>query len=199
MESLKVNQRSGIKDFWGLVLFLFLVLAGTLLINNFVFRSFNVLGPSMEPTLYTGDRLIVNRIPVTWSMLKFTAYLPERGEVIVFRNPRYTAGSEDEYIVKRVIAFAGERVTVKDGVMNVYNSTNPTGFAVDETFPDKPGSPTSGEVDTIVSEGTIFVAGDHREGEYSYDSRSGLGLIPLYDIIGPVGIRVFPFTGIRLF
>ena len=199
MESLKVNQRSGIKDFWGLVLFLFLVLAGTLLINNFVFRSFNVLGPSMEPTLYTGDRLIVNRIPVTWSMLKFTAYLPERGEVIVFRNPRYTAGSEDEYIVKRVIAFAGERVTVKDGVMNVYNSTNPTGFAVDETFPDIPGSPTSGEVDTIVSEGTIFVAGDHREGEYSYDSRSGLGLIPLYDIIGPVGIRVFPFTGIRLF
>ncbi len=153
----------------------------------------------MEPTLYTGDRLIVNRVPVTWSMLKFEPYVPERGEVIVFRNPRYTPGTEDEYIVKRVIAFEGERVTVRNGVMTVYNGANPAGFVVDETFDDPPGSPTSGDVDTVVSEGTIFVAGDHREDEYSYDSRNGLGLIPLYDIIGPVGIRIFPFTAIRLF
>ena len=153
----------------------------------------------MEPTLYTGDRLIVNRLPVTWSMIKFETYTPERGDVIVFKNPRYSPGSEDEYIVKRVIAFAGERVTVKRGVMKVYNGTNPAGFLVDETFPDPPGSPTSGDVDTVVSEGTIFVAGDHREDEYSYDSRNGLDFVPLYDIIGPVGIRIFPFTAIRLF
>ena len=199
MESLHVRRSSGLKDFWGLVLFLFLVLVGTLLINTFVFRSFNVLGPSMEPTLYTGDRLIVNRLPITWSMLKFDTYTPERGDVIVFRNPRYTAGTEEEYIVKRVIAFEGERVTVKRGVMTVYNGANPAGFAVDKTFPDEVGSPTSGDVDTTVSEGTIFVAGDHRQGEYSYDSRSGLGLIPLYDIVGPVAIRIFPFTSVRLF
>lgn len=199
MESLQVRRSSGLKDFWGLVLFLFLVLVGTLLINTFVFRSFNVLGPSMEPTLYTGDRLIVNRLPVTWSMLKFESYTPDRGDVIVFKNPRYTAGTEEEYIVKRVIAFEGERVTVKRGVMTVYNGANPAGFAVDKTFPDEVGSPTSGDVDTVVSEGTIFVAGDHREGEFSYDSRNGLGLVPLYDIIGPVAIRIFPFTSIRLF
>src|SRR5690606_19264058 len=116
-----------------------------------------------------------------------------------FRNPRYTAGSEDEYIVKRVIAFEGERVTVKNGELTVYNGANPAGFAVDETFDDPPGSPTSGDVDTVVSEGTIFVAGDHREDEYSYDSRKGLGLVPLYDIVGPVALRIFPFTGFRLF
>ena len=199
MESLSLQRRSSLRDFWGIVLFLVLVVVGTLLINTFVFRSFNVEGPSMEPTLYTGDRLIVNRLPVTWSMLKFESYVPERGDVIVFKNPRYTPGSKDEYIVKRVIAFAGERVTVKKGVMTVYNGTNPAGFAVDETFPDPPGSPTSGDVDTVVSEGTLFVSGDHREGEYSYDSRNGLGLIPLYDVIGPVGIRIFPFTAMRLF
>ncbi len=199
MESLPVNRRSGLKDFWGLVLFLFLVLVGTLLINTFVFRSFNVLGPSMEPTLYTGDRLIVNRLPMTWSMLKFEHYTPKRGEVIVFKNPRYSPGAEDEYIVKRVIAFEGERVVVKNGKLTVYNGANPAGFDVDKTFSDPPGSPSSGETDTVVSEDTIFVAGDHREGEYSYDSRNGLGLIPLYDIIGPVSIRIFPFTGIRLF
>ena len=199
MESFKIKRSSGLGDFWGLVLFLILVLVGTLLINTFVFRSFNVVGPSMETTLYTGDRLIVNRLPVTWSMLKFDSYVPERGDVIVFKNPRYTAGAGDEYIVKRVIAFEGERVTVKNGVLKVYNGANPAGFEVDETFPDEPGSPTSGSVDTVVSEGTIFVAGDHREGEYSYDSRNGLGLLPLYDIVGPVAIRIFPFTSIRLF
>lgn len=199
MESLPVNRHSSFRDFWGIALFLILVLVGTLLINTFVFRSFNVLGPSMESTLYTGDRLIVNRLPVTWAMLKSEPYVPKRGEVIVFKNPRYTAGSPDEYIVKRVIAFEGERVTVKNGVMTVYNGQHPAGFAVDKTFKDTPGSPTSGEVDTTVSEGTIFVSGDHREGQFSYDSRNGLGLIPLYDIVGPVGLRIYPFTAIRLF
>jgi len=200
MESLPVNRRSALRDFWGIALFLILVLIGTLLINTFVFRSFNVLGPSMEPTLYTGDRLIVNRLPVTWAMLKSESYTPKRGEVIVFKNPHYNAGSsKEEYIVKRVIAFEGERVTVKNGVLTVYNGTNPAGFNVDATFEDPPGSPTSGTVDTTVSEGTLFVAGDHREDQFSYDSRNGLGLVPLYDVVGPVGLRVYPFTNVRLF
>lgn len=200
MESLPVHRRSGLRDFWGIVFFLILVLVGTLLINTFVFRSFNVVGPSMQPTLHTGDRLIVNRLPVTWSMLKFEKYVPQRGEVIVFKNPRYTPGSEDEYIVKRVIAFPGERVTIKNGILKVHNGSNPGGFEVDKTFDDPPVSPTSGgPINTTVSEGTLFVAGDNREGEYSYDSRNGLGLVPLYDVIGPVGVRVYPFTSIRLF
>jgi signal peptidase I len=188
-----------LKDVWGMFIFLILVLVGTLLINAFVFRSFNVLGPSMEPTLYTGDRLIVNRLPVTWSMLKNEQYVPKRGSVIVFKNPRYTAGSADEYIVKRVIAFAGERVTVENGILTVYNRDHPDGFLPDKDNHGEPGSPTSGNVDTIVSEGTIFVSGDHRQGDFSYDSRNGLGLIPLYDIVGPVGLRIYPFTKIRTF
>ncbi len=35
---------------------------GTLLLGTFVFQTFNVEGASME-TEYTGDRLIVNRLP----------------------------------------------------------------------------------------------------------------------------------------
>jgi len=200
MESLSPKQNTALKDIWGIFIFLVLVLIGTLLINTFVFRSFNVLGPSMETTLYTGDRLIVNRLPVTWAMLQNKSFQPKRGSVIVFKNPRYVVGSPDEYIVKRVIAFAGERVTVKDGVLKVYNSEHPDGFLPDtQDGNDKPGSPTSGEVDTVVDDGTIFVSGDHRQGSYSYDSRNGLGLIPLYDIVGPVGMRIYPFNKIRLF
>lgn len=188
-----------IKDTVGIFVFISCVLIGTILINAFIFRSFNVVGPSMEPTMRTGDRLIVNRLPVTWAQLQNKPYVPERGQVIVFKNPRYNVGTGDEYIVKRVIAFPGERVTVADGVLTVYNDEHPEGFRPDDNNHDEPGSPTSGSVDTIVTEGTLFVAGDHREGDFSFDSRSGLGLIPYYDVVGPVKFRIYPFTAIRTF
>lgn len=199
MEATFIQRHPFIKDILGILVFIVCVLVGTLLINTFVFRSFNVLGPSMEPTMYTGDRLIVNRLPVTWSQLQNKPYVPERGQVIVFKNPQYVPGTPDEYIVKRVIAFPGERVTVKDGSVTVFNDEHPEGFNPDDDNNGEPGSPTSGNVDTIVSEDALFVAGDHRQGDYSYDSRSGLGLIPYYDIVGPVGLRIYPFTKLRTF
>ena len=32
-----------------------------------------------------------------------------------------------------------------------------------------------------------------------FDSRNGLGTIPYYDVVGPVGARIFPFNKIRNF
>lgn len=195
MESSFFDRHPKVKDAIGLVIFVIGVILGTLLINTFVFRSFNVEGPSMEKTMYTGDRLIVNRLPVTISQLKNTPYVPERGQVIVFKNPHFNPSSaKDEYVVKRVIAFAGERVTVKDGVVTVYTAEHPEGFNPDTTINhNEPGQPTSGDVDTTVAEGTIFVMGDHREGSYSCDSRDCMGTIPLFDIVGPVSLRLYPF------
>lgn len=190
------------RDAIGLAIFVVGVVIGTLLMNTFIFRSFHVDGPSMESTMYTGDRLIVNRIPLTISQLQNKQYMPERGQVIVFKNPNYTpsTGTDSENIVKRVIAFAGERVTVKDGTVTVYNTENPDGFNPDtDVNNNEPGQPTSGDVDTVVPEGTIFVMGDHREGNYSCDSRNCMGPIPLFDIIGPVSVRIFPFDKIRTF
>jgi signal peptidase I len=199
MEATFLQRHPQLKDAIGIVIFIVCVLIGTLLINTFIFRSFNVLGPSMEKTMFTGDRLIVNRLPVTLAQLQNKEYVPNRGQIIVFKNPKFVPGSEDEYIVKRVIAFPGERVTVKDGVLSVYNKEHPDGFHPDDNNHGEPGSPTSGDVDTVVSEGTLFVSGDHRQGDYSFDSRSGLGLIPFYDVIGPVGLRIYPFDKIRTF
>lgn len=203
----KLNQdfftrHPALKDVVSFIGFAVLVVIGTLLINTFIFRSFLVNGHSMDYTLAEGDRLIVNRIPVTQANLANKTYVPERGQIIVFKNPRFVQGSPDEYIVKRVIAFPGERVTVVDGVLTVYNAEYPLGFNPDEQYQKDgkgPQSPVSGSVDTIVPDATIFVAGDNRIDNHSFDSRTGLGTVPTYDIIGPVSLRIFPFTDITSF
>lgn len=199
MESAPKPRYQWLKDVTGLLFFGIAVLVGTIIINTYVFRSFNVEGPSMETTLYTGDRLIVDRLPVTWAQLQNKDYVPGRGQVIVFKNPKFSIGDPNEYIVKRVIAFTGERVVLKDGVYTVYNSEHPNGFNPDDNNHGEPGSPTTGEVDVVVPDGTLFVSGDHRQGNYSYDSRNGLGYIPLYDVVGPVSLRIYPFTKVRTF
>ncbi len=199
MEKSFLERHQWARDIGGLAVFILAVLVGTLLINTYVFRSFNVEGPSMEKTLYTGDRLIVDRLPVTWSQLQNQQYVPQRGQIIVFKNPLFSIGNSDEYIVKRVIAFEGERVVLKDGKYTVYNAANPAGFDPDDANRGEPGSPTSGTFDGTVPDDHLFVSGDHRQGSYSLDSRNGLGYIPLYDVIGPVSFRIFPFDSIRGF
>lgn len=195
MEASFLARHPGLRDGISFVVFVLLVLIGTLLINSFVFRSFNVVGPSMEPTMYTGDRLIVNRLPVTSAKLQNKSYIPDRNQIIVFINPRYVAGSEDEYVVKRVIAFPGERVVVSNGEMRVFNKKHPDGFNPDDGVTHgSPGSPVSGDTDTIVPDGSLFVVGDHREDQYSCDSRGCMGTIPFYDIVGPVGLKIWPLN-----
>lgn len=199
MEASFFTRHPMVKDALSIAIFVVCVVIGTVLINSFVFRSFNVIGPSMEPTMQTGDRLIVNRLPVTAAKLQNKPYVPQRGDIIVFQNPHFSRGIEDEFLVKRVIGLPGERVVLKKGSYTVYNNDKPDGFNPDDFNNGEPGSPTSGEVDVVVPEGELFVSGDHRQASFSYDSRNGLGTIPLYDIVGPVVFRIFPFTQIRGF
>ena len=176
----------------------------------------------MENTLHNDDRVIVNRAAVSWAHMLGQEYIPERGQIIVFMNEDEAAvkaykaqgvlnpttctvpsNVPDQYIIKRVIAFPGERVVVKDGIMTIYNEEYPDGFVYDDIWrvsdTEGPKEYTSGEVDVIVPAGELFVSGDNREGSNSWDSRNGLGTIPFCRIVGPVVLRLFPFDSIRTF
>lgn len=200
-----------LKDILSLLAFVGCVVVGTLILNAFVFRSYNVVGSSMENTLQNDDRIIVNRWIVTWDHFTGKEFIPQRGQIIVFANgdsegPLTCDPPEnvrDQYIVKRVIAFPGERVVVKDGTMTIYNDEHPDGFVYDNEWRvdanNGPKEHTSGEVDITVPNGELFVSGDNREGSHSYDSRNGLGTIPYCRIVGPAALRIFPFNKIRTF
>jgi signal peptidase I len=160
----------------------------------FIFRSYQVDGPSMQPTLHNGDRLIIWKVPRTWARITGNTYIPNRGDIIVFGERGLTTpdGNTKE-LIKRVIGLPGDRVVVEDGTVTVYNKEHSDGFQPDTTLPYGQGASlrTNSEekIDQVVGKDQVYVMGDNRDN--SMDSRI-FGPVNAPDIIGKLVMRIYP-------
>lgn len=166
------------------------------IINLFLFQSYKVFGSSMVPTLHDGDRLIISKVGKTGAKLRGKDYVPKRGDIIVFVDPK----RDDLQLIKRVIGLPGERVVVSNGKLTVYNTENPGGFDPDTHGEYTASLPqSSGENDVLVPEGHLFVSGDNRAGSNSLDSRNELGTVPENLVIGTLSVRLWPLNDAKFF
>lgn len=171
-----------------------------LLIIAFVFRSYQVDGPSMRTTLENSDKLIIWKVPRTIASITDNPYIPKRGDIIVFSQQGLSEyGQEDsKQLIKRVIALPGERVIIKDGRYIVFNNEDPGGFDPDVKLNNKDIiAPTTGNgVEYTLEKDEIFVSGDNRPD--SLDSRN-FGPINANQVIGKLVLRVFPLSQAKVY
>jgi signal peptidase I len=186
-----------------------LALLVSLLIKSFLVQFFYIPSGSMENTLQIRDRVAVNRIP-------FIGNNVSRGDVIVFRDPagwlpeassdsgnRVTNAIREglvivgvvpnpakQYLVKRVIGVAGDKVVAKDEVLTI------NGKPTNEPYIFAGNNPSDTDFNITVPEGKVWVMGDHRGA--SADSRFhqddvNNGMVPVEKITGRVVATIWPF------
>lgn len=131
----------------------------------------NVVGASMEPELYNGQKIYVDRFLYLLSS-------PKKGDVVVF----LPNGNENaHYYVKRVVAAPGDHLIILDGTLyvNGIESEWVKGYIAD------PGIAVN---ELTLESGEFFCIGDNPGN--SEDSRSpNIGPVKDEDIIGKAWFR----------
>ena len=134
----------------------------------------NVVGNSMEPHLYAGQKILINRLVYQISEPKF-------GDVIAFQP---NGNENSHYYVKRVIGVPGDTLVIKNGRIFI----NDEELKEDDSY-DKIAEPGIAESELHLAEGEYFVLGDNRN--FSEDSRSGnIGIVKDTYIIGKVWFKL---------
>lgn len=137
---------------------------------NAVSARIRVDGYSMEPTLHSGEFVIVNKV-------EYKLGAPHIGDVIVFHFPR---DPEQEYI-KRVIGLPGDQVAISGGKVSV------NGQVLNEPYIASP--PAYGDRTWVVPEDQLFVLGDNRNN--SSDSHNW-GTVPMSYVVGKALLVYWP-------
>lgn len=140
---------------------------------NFMSSRIRVTSYSMEPTLYDGDFVLVDKLTYKFNQ-------PARGDIIIFDTPK---NIDDKPYIKRVIGLPGEIVTIKDGMVSIGGHELHEKYIV--KHPGYNGSWT-------VPEGSIFVLGDNRNN--SSDSHIW-GSVPISNVIGKAQVVYWPPEG----
>ncbi len=158
------------------VLAITFALIAAFLIKTFIFTLVTVDGPSMEPTLYTNDRLYVNRL----------MYTPQNGDIVVFMPHNFPR----KPFVKRVIATPGQTIDIDSMNSIVYIDNEPIAepYIAESII-------RSGDMQypLTVPDDNYFVMGDNRGN--SHDSRdSDVGLVSKKEIMGKALFRFWPLS-----
>lgn len=135
-------------------------------LNLFFGMTTNVVGVSMEPTLYNGQKIWINRFGYVLSS-------PREGDVVVF----LPNGNENaHYYVKRVVATPGDRVLIQNGILFVNGLES-------SWVTEKLYDAGIAENEFTLGSGEYFCIGDNPGN--SEDSRSAnIGAVKETDIVG---------------
>ncbi|GAA0632304.1 hypothetical protein GCM10009547_40180 [Sporichthya brevicatena] len=185
-----------------------------LLVKTFLVQAFFIPSESMENTLLTGDRVLVNKFAD-----RFGGDV-KRGQVVVFKDPGgwldsdqddttgnpIVRGLKDVFsfvgllpsqsekdLIKRVIGVPGDKVACCDSEGRV----TVNGVPLDEPYLYPGDRPSDREFSVTVPPNRLWVMGDHRSD--SADSRShmdgpGNGTIPSENVVGRAFVLVWPIS-----
>lgn len=165
---------------WGEPFLIAAVLA--LALRAFIVGPYKIPTGSMRPTLMEGDRIFVDKVTYRFRP-------PARGEIIVFKFP----DDPKKDFIKRLIAFEGEEVEIKSGV--VYINGRPL-----DQLTNMPHYYYYNQNDSIygkehakvrVPPDSFYVLGDNSA--HSHDSRYW-GFIPKHYLIGKAFLIWWPLT-----
>ncbi|MBD2498179.1 signal peptidase I [Nostoc sp. FACHB-280] len=147
------------------------------LIRTFVAEPRYIPSDSMVPTLYEGDRLVVEKISYHFQP-------PATGDIVVFQAPeelQKRGYPKDQAFIKRVIATPGEIIKVAGGKVYLNGQLLPEDYIAEPA--NQPFPPVQ------VPPDELFVMGDNRND--SNDSRYW-GFLPRQNIIGRAVFRFWP-------
>src|SRR5947207_2399803 len=147
-----------------------------LFVESFVVQGFKVYGSCMEPNLYTGERLLGNKLIYHIDGI-------HRGDIVVFRPPL----RPDTPFIKRVIGLPGEILEIRQNQVYI------NGRALREPYLHLAWHDNRPAERVPASE--VFVMGDNRDN--SSDSRSW-GELPLENVQAKAWLRYWPLYRLEI-
>jgi signal peptidase I len=174
------KERSRHRGFieWMIVLVAAIVLS--LLVRTFVFQTYFIPSSSMKPTLYMGNRIMVDKLSVEFGHINI-------GDIVVFTAPPAVAsecGDTVADLVKRVIGVPGDHLSSRGNTIYV------NGKPLHENWSHY--EPLGGPINNVtVPPGQYFMMGDNHAN--SCDSRVW-GTVPRANIIGKVFLKFWPLS-----
>ncbi len=146
-----------------------------------VFTVMTVRGSGMEPALYDGDKVLINKLAYAKSAAGDSPEeTPSVGEIVAFRNNVYGEEGEGSILVRRVAGIPGDTVEIKDNVFYLNSKLY-------EEYMKEPVSMDDMKKIELGSD-EIFVLSDNRTS--SMDSRNeAIGVLKIEDCVGKVTLK----------